>query len=85
MFLFKLKFSYSYLTIEDFNIYLWRLQNYRFVLVPSSNRNDYSFYTVCTIRLLNSLHSNITSAFNLFRFRRLLSWINVVSYLLWHT
>ena len=83
LFLYKFKFHYSHVTIENLNIFLSRLHNYWFssLLSLKFNHIDYYFHTVRTVRLWNSLNSNITSAFNLCLFRRLLSRINFVPYL----
>ena len=49
--MFLYKFNYSHLTTNDFNIKPSCLHNNRFVSLPSSNRIDNYFYTVCTVHL----------------------------------
>ena len=81
LFLGKFKFNIIHLSSHDLSEQNSILHNYRFISLPSFNRQSFYFFTVRFVRLWNSMHRDVTSARNFCSFRRLLLNDNSVPYL----
>ena len=80
-FLGKLKFNIIHLSLHDFSETNFTLHNCRFISLLSSNCKSFYFFTVCSVRLWNSMNHDVTFACNFCTFRRLLHDVNFVPYL----
>ena len=81
LFLSKLKFGLTHLTLVDFSINTSRLRTNRFISPIYSSFVDFNFFVLRTILLWNAHNNNVTNAIHYLHFRRLLLLINLTTYL----
>ena len=84
LFLSKLKFDLTHLTLADFSINTSRLRTNRFISPIYSSFVDFNSFVSRTIRLWNALNKNVTNAIHYLHYyliRRLLFLINFTTYL----
>ena len=81
LFLCKLKFGLTHLTLADFSINTSRLSTNRFKTSIYSSFVDYNFFISRTICMWNALNNNVTNAIRYLQFCRLLLLINFATYL----
>ena len=81
LFLSKLKFGLTHLTLADFSINTSRLRTNRFISPIYSSFVDINFFVSRTIRMWNTRNNNVINAIHYLQFRRLLLLINFTTYL----
>ena len=81
LFLSKIRFGLTHLTLADFSINTSRLRTNRFISPINSSFVDFNFFVSRTIRMWNALNNNVTNAIDYIQFRRLLLLINFTTYL----